>query len=170
MMELPAARCAVDRVNPNHPILSGTTTRPSDPALGGPGPGLPRPEGPCHRVYVLERSPMLRALLSLALEPTRCVPVMVSDAGQLLARSLSAQERGRSPLALLIDCSDRCGGLTSLRDLRRMGYRGRIVAMTDRRDPVHHLRAIDAGADECVGKPFSPVELLRAVYGTAAAA
>ncbi|GAB7524328.1 response regulator [Paraburkholderia sp. 2C] len=84
-----------------------------------------------------------------------CVAPTAQDADALIA--------ARAPLALVVDWSlpDR-SGLSFLLDLRADSRTERlpVIMLSARDDADDCVRALDAGADDFVRKPFSPRELL----------
>jgi two-component system, OmpR family, phosphate regulon response regulator PhoB len=84
-----------------------------------------------------------------------CVASTAQDAAALIA--------AHAPLALVVDWSlPDCSGLSFLLDLRAEPRTERLPAiMLSARDEADDcVRALDAGADDFVRKPFSPRELL----------
>jgi DNA-binding response OmpR family regulator len=57
----------------------------------------------------------------------------------------------------------RQGGLETLRELRRGGYRTPVLILTSRSSVDDRVRGLDAGADDYLVKPFALPELLARV-------
>jgi two-component system phosphate regulon response regulator PhoB len=79
------------------------------------------------------------------------------------AQDAAARIASRAPLALIVDWSlPDCSGLSFLLDLRAEPRTERLPAimLSARDDADDCVRALDAGADDFVRKPFSPRELL----------
>ena len=86
--------------------------------------------------------------------------VVVADSGEI-----GIKEMRNSPFdVVLLDVMlPRQGGLETLRELRRGGYRTPVLILTSRSAVEDKVRGLDAGADDYLVKPFAFPELLARV-------
>jgi len=121
------------------------------------------------RLLVVEDEPALREMLCLTLEGQGFAVRACADATQ--ARQALAEE---APDLLLLDWMlPDMSGLDLLRQLRRQEATRElpVILLTARGEEESRVRGFAAGADDYVGKPFSPRELaarIRAVLRRAA--
>lgn len=152
------------------PTAEGPTTEPTtpttDPTAGHLASGQPEPthglrlllcDG--HRVFADALAAYLGALPPIA-------TVAVAYAGDQVL-----QELGRAPVdVLLLDLSVRQegDGLAVLEAVRRRGWPGRVLIVSGTKDAALIARALDLGADGCIGKEVGPAALQACVLRVAA--
>jgi DNA-binding response OmpR family regulator len=108
------------------------------------------------RVLLVDDDPEICRFLSMLLEIEGYAPVVAADADQAL--SVCARDE---PQAILVDIAmPDVDGLELCRLLRRRGIACPILVVSAR--PGHDLtrKAMEAGADEFVRKPFDNADLL----------
>lgn len=109
-----------------------------------------------NRVIVVDDDPELRALLRRFLTEhgfeTRAV-----DGGTALDREMARSPADAIVLDLMMSGED---GLAICRRLRASGDPTPIVMLTARGDPIDRIIGLEAGADDCLPKPFEPRELV----------
>ncbi|MEO9682380.1 MAG: response regulator [Tateyamaria sp.] len=109
-----------------------------------------------HRIIVVDDDPELRALLKRFLTEhgfeTRAV-----DGGAALERELTRNPPDAIVLDLMMPGED---GLAVCRRLRAQGTLTPIVMLTARGDPIDRIVGLETGADDYLGKPFEPRELV----------
>src|ERR1700760_4436604 len=111
------------------------------------------------RVLVIEDERKLAAAIAEGLEGNGYEVVAV-DTGESGIREMQS-----SPfdLVLLDVMLPRQGGLETLRELRRGGYRTPVLILTARGSVEDRVRGLDAGGDDYLVKPFAFPELLARV-------
>lgn len=94
----------------------------------------------------------------------------VSQAGDGLA-ALELIGRERPDLVLLDVRMPRLDGIETLRRLRHDGATARVpvIVMTANAEAADRARALEAGANECLAKPFETAEMLARVRDLLAA-
>lgn len=109
-----------------------------------------------HRIVVVDDDPELRALLARFLSEhgfdTRAV-----EGGVALDRELTRSPPDAIVLDLMMPRED---GLAVCRRLRAQGNLTPIVMLTARGDPIDRIVGLETGADDYLGKPFEPRELV----------
>ena len=111
------------------------------------------------RVAVVEDEASLRVLLQTYLERAGFLVATYADGGQALQR-LSVDPPDVAVLDILLPQID---GLTVLDALRRSHPQMGIILLTALSDVSDRLRGLRAGADDYIGKPFSPAEVVLRV-------
>ena len=132
-------------------------------ALGNGPPGADRPpatpSAPKLRVLIADRDSGVRALIGVSLDRSRFEVVEAGDSASALAASHEA------PLDLVFagwTMPDAPAG-ELVRRLRQGTERPKIVALTSRADGVEPGAGQAAGADDCLRKPFSAIQVLYTV-------
>jgi two-component system phosphate regulon response regulator OmpR len=116
-----------------------------------------RPDPP--RILVVEDDPDMRALLQRYLGENGYT-VRVAGDGAQLERMLRRESFDAMVLDLMLPGDD---GLTICRRLRAHGETLPILMLTARGDPVDRIVGLEIGADDYLGKPFVPRELLARI-------
>ena len=117
--------------------------------------------GPAARILVVDDEADLAAILANRL---RRAGYEVAVAGDGVA-ALEAIGRERPDLAVLDVQMPRLDGLETLRRLRAGAATAAmpVIVMTANAGAADRARAVDAGADACLAKPFETPELLACV-------
>ena len=106
------------------------------------------------RVLLVDDDPDICAFLATLLELDGFEPVVAPDADQALAAA-------EGIAAVLVDVAmPRVDGLELCRRLRARGVRAPIVVVSARPGPDLPRRALEAGADDFVRKPFDNADLV----------
>lgn len=113
------------------------------------------------RVVVADDSGLMRSLILLALEPLGVEVATAEDGDEALAAV-----REHRPEVLIVDAS--MPGLTGYEVCEALRAEGEgpcpyVLLLTADVRESERQRAVDAGVDEFVGKPFSPKELAARV-------
>ncbi len=113
-------------------------------------------------VLIVDDDPGIRRLIAATLEDVSGYRMTEAGDGQ------EAVERARDalPAIVFLDIDmPRPNGIEACRRLRSdpVTARATIVMLTAMSDKLSHDRAVDAGADLFLTKPFSPLRLLRLV-------
>ncbi len=92
--------------------------------------------------------------------------VEVAADGEGALRSVQASIAAGRELDLIVMDLQMPGmdGLTATRELRKMGYKAAIIALTASAQPVDRERALEAGCDEFITKPISGPSLKEIVW------
>ena len=111
-----------------------------------------------HRILVIDDDPALRRILTMLFE-TNGFRVVAADTCELAIR----QAQSHRPDVCIVDLGlpDR-DGLNFIRQIRTWSPVP-IIVLTARVQEAQRLAAFDAGADDYVIKPFSPMELAEVV-------
>jgi two-component system phosphate regulon response regulator OmpR len=112
-----------------------------------------------YRVLVVDDDARLRELLSRYLHEQGYVTLTVED-GQAMDRVLSRDRFDLIVLDLMLPGED---GLSICRRLRAGGNAIPIIMLTARGDDDDRIVGLDMGADDYIGKPFNPRELLARI-------
>lgn len=95
---------------------------------------------------------------------------LLAREGYYVAHERTAEEAvahlARDPaydLALLDVMLPGADGFACCRGLRAQGWRAPIVMLTGRSASAYHVMGLEAGADDYIGKPFDPPELLARI-------
>jgi DNA-binding response OmpR family regulator len=109
-----------------------------------------------NRVLLVDDDPEICQFVAMLLELEGFSPVAATRAEDALA--LAAAER---PVAVLLDVAmPEVDGLELCRRLRSAGLAAPILVVSARPGQEMHRRALEAGADEFIRKPFDNAELL----------
>jgi two-component system phosphate regulon response regulator OmpR len=111
---------------------------------------------PPRRVLVVDDDPELRRLLQAYLAGHRYEVIALPDAADVARRI----ERHRPDVLVLDVMLPGEDGLAVCRRLRNAGEQLPIVMLTARDEPADRILGLEFGADDYVGKPFDPRELV----------
>jgi len=120
--------------------------------------GEVRPENVL-RILVIEDERKLASAIAEGLEGNG-YEVVLADSGETGIRQLRS---GTFDLVLLDVMLPRQGGLETLREMRRSGFRTPVLILTSRGSVDDRVRGLDAGADDYLVKPFAFSELLARI-------
>ena len=115
--------------------------------------------GKTSRIIVVDDDPELRALLQRFLSG-HGYHVRAVDGGRALDSALQREPADVVVLDLMMPGED---GLAICRRLRANGDTTPIIMLTARGDPVDRVLGLEMGADDYLGKPFLPRELVARI-------
>ena len=111
------------------------------------------------RILVVEDDPIISQLIETILEPQKYAVDFATD-GQMGLDLSDAYEYD----AILLDVSlPKKDGISVCRQIRSQGNTVPILLLTGLNSPADRARGLDAGADDYLGKPFDPQELLARI-------
>lgn len=111
------------------------------------------------RILVVEDDPIIAQLIETILEPQKYAVDFATD-GQMGLDLSDAYEYD----AILLDVSlPKKDGISVCRQIRSQGNTVPILLLTALDSPADRARGLDAGADDYLGKPFDPQELLARI-------
>ena len=111
------------------------------------------------RILVVEDDPIIAQLIETILEPQKYAVDFATD-GQMGLDLSEAYEYD----AILLDVSlPKKDGISVCRQIRSQGNTVPILLLTGLSSPADRARGLDAGADDYLGKPFDPQELLARI-------
>ena len=111
------------------------------------------------RILVVEDDPIIAQLIETILEPQKYAVDFATD-GQMGLDLSDAYEYD----AILLDVSlPKKDGINVCRQIRSQGNTVPILLLTGLNSPADRARGLDAGADDYLGKPFDPQELLARI-------
>jgi two-component system chemotaxis response regulator CheY len=118
-------------------------------------------------VLVVDDDEFIRRLVVTTLEDVAGVRLLEARDG---VEAVEVAQRERPELILLDMAMPRLGGVEACRRLRSSSETSHadIVMLTAHSGSDEEARALDAGADRYLTKPFSPLDLLRLVDAKAA--
>lgn len=111
------------------------------------------------QILVVDDDPELRDLLREYLTQQGFAVSVLHDGEGLQARL----ERERPALVVLDLMMPKVDGLTALRNLRAKNDDIPVILLTARSDEIDRIVGLEIGADDYLGKPFSPRELLARI-------
>lgn len=111
------------------------------------------------KVLVVDDDPALRQLLADYLNRHGYDTLLSSDSNDLPARI----ERYTPDLIVLDRMLPHGDGADACRRLRQMGEDIPVILLTGRDDTIDRVLGLEAGADDYLGKPFDPRELLARI-------
>lgn len=119
-----------------------------------PGPAGGAPLKPHPRVLIIDGDPATGRMLRVLLEAGRCRVFWARALAEGLAE---AKDKRPDAIVLELDLPD-CDGLAALEALREWTD-APVLMLSGRASIAERIRALDAGANDFVTKPFAPEEL-----------
>ncbi len=120
-----------------------------------------------HTILIVDDDPLIRKLITTTLQDV--AGYRLREAGDGI-QAIEAALEERPEIVFLDYDMPRLNGIETCRRLRSdpVTAGATIIMLTAMSDGPHQDRAVDAGADLFLTKPFSPLRLLRLVDGLAA--
>jgi two-component system phosphate regulon response regulator OmpR len=115
---------------------------------------------PARKLLVVDDDPKLRELLRRYLSENQFEVAVAQDA-TAMNRLIQRESFDLIVLDLMLPGED---GLSIVRRLRGANDRTPIVVLTARGDDVDRIVGLELGADDYLGKPFNPRELLARIH------
>jgi two-component system phosphate regulon response regulator OmpR len=112
------------------------------------------------RIVVVDDDERIRDLLRRYLDQEG-FDVTVAEDGKALARIMQREQVDMIVLDLMMPGED---GLSICRRLRGAGDKTPIIMLTAKREDVDRIVGLEVGADDYLGKPFNPRELLARIH------
>ncbi len=112
------------------------------------------------RLLVVDDDPKLRDLLQRYLASHQFAVTLASDAGSM-DRLIRRQVFDLIILDLMLPGED---GLSIVRRLRAGGHVTPVIMLTAKGDDVDRIVGLEMGADDYLGKPFNPRELVARIH------
>ncbi len=110
-------------------------------------------------ILVVDDDPVVRELVSEYLQG-RGFKVATLEHGMALQRKLQEE---RPALIVLDIMMPELDGISALRALRVAGDDIPVILLTARADPIDRVIGLELGADDYLGKPFEPSELVARI-------
>jgi two-component system phosphate regulon response regulator OmpR len=110
-------------------------------------------------IWIVDDDPELRGLLREFLEKHGFEVRLFADGAQLEHRL----ERERPDLLVLDQMMPGDSGLVLCQRIRATGDEVGIIMLTARNEPTDRIAGIERGADDYIGKPFVPLELVARI-------
>lgn len=111
------------------------------------------------RIWVIDDEPEVRRVFGKTLATAGFLVITLGDGSEALELLKSEQ-----PALIVLDVSmPRIDGWETLRQIRRSGCKMPVIMITAVNDLQSRVRGLDDGADDYLGKPCSPSELLARV-------
>ncbi len=156
---LPDAQPAMTPGETSVPTENSVPSSPSPAAPSSPAPSSPAPDRPT-RVLLVEDHAVNRMMVEMMLRKAGVTVTTAEDGRQAVDRAWSAwQEQGGFDLVLMDMQMPVMDGYAATRELRRLGYTGRIVALTANAMTGDRERCIEAGCDDFLSKPVDRTRL-----------
>ena len=114
---------------------------------------------PQKKLLVVDDDPELRQLLASYLNKHGFDTLMAADANDLESQIA----RFAPDLVVLDRMMPGRDGLTACRDLRAQAEDVPVLLLTAKDEPVDRIMGLESGADDYLGKPFDPRELLARI-------
>ncbi len=121
---------------------------------------MPQPNARPDKVLVVDDDVRIRDLLRRYLMQEG-FEVMLAEDGKALNRVLQRESVDLIVLDLMMPGED---GLSICRRLRANGDRTPIIMLTAKSEDVDRIVGLEVGADDYLGKPFNPRELLARIH------
>ena len=150
----------LQRITSASPVISGNkAASPIRQESGQPDYHVPMRTNQPTQILVVDDDPELRDLLREYLTQQGFAVSVLHDGDGLQARL----ERERPALIVLDLMMPKVDGLTALRNLRAKNDDIPVILLTARSDEIDRIVGLEIGADDYLGKPFSPRELLARI-------